>query len=69
MEGKREEWKGGRMGKRGNIRESRKATFTQEELFELPASLTGREGQTGSVPGNDRHKGTKRSGQRVAIEA
>lgn len=65
-EGRMQEREG---GKNENIRESREATFTQEEMLELPASLRSREGQTGSVPGNDRHKGTKWPGQHVATKA
>lgn len=66
-EGRKERRMEGReRGKKENIRESRKATFAQEEMLELPASLTGRERHTGSVPGNDRHKGTRWPGQHEA---
>lgn len=41
-----------------------KETFTPEEMWKLPVSLTGREGQIGSVPGKHRCRGMKRPGQR-----
>lgn len=41
-----------------------KETFTPEEMWELPVSLTGGEGQIGSAPGRHRCRGMKWPGQR-----
>lgn len=62
MEGREE-------GKKENIRASREATFTREEMLALPAGRTGGEAQTGRVPRNDSHKDTKWPGRHVAPEA